>query len=608
MNPENKKEIAGGCCGVGGSSSCCKPEPLAKKKTPNSNDCCGNSKEESAAAAAAASCCAGGGGEGSRSSGCCQTTPQQKSDEKPLASSAASESCTTSKQKEEEGACCRHSHPKEEQDQGQKLKNHQPLCVAVVQENGTDMSLFDASGMVKKFSLSIRSASRLSQDDQSSEAKKKKNNQSERSDDQTNNNALDIRDLCFSSHGKHSDDSLLTPCLDADGNHKSAEQDVDCFCGVSTPHLHAHVKDPKVCGGENHHDHHDDKSDNNQEDIARLTTLTLHAHQEEGEATDERIFHIPVSDHMPKVCNSKELSKHLNSKSSSNSSCCQSGTCTSEKSISNAPVVRSTLRQEHRRLHKVQHDDHVDYLVHNPLTGDLHLEHADCDTCGASDIHGKFTLVGTRHLDRSQLHFFHPSTQKFRLRNLFEPESSGRVAAIKPICCANGSCSAYGCCTTVMSSDETTVATHHDHSHSELEDPMLPSNSTIVRSKFYCAGICCSSEVPLIHSSLEDLDGVVKILINFPLRHVMVDYDAAMISATILESILNQNGFGASLLQDGGAVAASSAVKPTVGKSRFYVDRICCASEIPAINAIVTPLAGVTKVSINVTTKMVSIT
>jgi hypothetical protein len=50
---------------------------------------------------------------------------------------------------------------------------------------------------------------------------------------------------------------------------------------------------------------------------------------------------------------------------------------------------------------------------------------------------------------------------------------------------------------------------------------------------------------------------------------------------------------------------AVEATKTTSGRSSFYVAKICCASEIPAINSIVNPMDGTRKVSINVTTKMV---
>jgi len=52
-----------------------------------------------------------------------------------------------------------------------------------------------------------------------------------------------------------------------------------------------------------------------------------------------------------------------------------------------------------------------------------------------------------------------------------------------------------------------------------------------------------------------------------------------------------------------------SFTEQTMGKeterSTFHVDKICCASEIPAINSIVEPLKGVNHVAINVTAKLV---
>ena len=55
-----------------------------------------------------------------------------------------------------------------------------------------------------------------------------------------------------------------------------------------------------------------------------------------------------------------------------------------------------------------------------------------------------------------------------------------------------------------------------------------------------------------------------------------------------------------------GMVAVGTNNQATNGRrSSFYVARICCASEIPAIHSIVYPMNGTRKVSINVTTKMV---
>jgi hypothetical protein len=78
------------------------------------------------------------------------------------------------------------------------------LCLAVVRENGTDIVLLDATGIPKTFRY-------------------EKN----------------ISDLCFKPHGSI-DGSFLTPCLDEEGKHGVPEE--SCFCGVETPHMHAHLR------------------------------------------------------------------------------------------------------------------------------------------------------------------------------------------------------------------------------------------------------------------------------------------------------------------------------------------------------------------------------
>jgi copper chaperone CopZ len=105
----------------------------------------------------------------------------------------------------------------------------------------------------------------------------------------------------------------------------------------------------------------------------------------------------------------------------------------------------------------------------------------------------------------------------------------------------------------------------------------------------------------LIHSILEPIDGVEKVMINVPIKLVTLDHDPSKVTADTIVEILNKNQFGAVLKRDGGGDAGVT----TQGRSHLYVQKICCASEIPAINAIIVPLQGVTNVSINTTTKMV---
>jgi len=251
-------------------------------------------------------------------------------------------------------------------------------------------------------------------------------------------------------------------------------------------------------------------------------------------------------------------------------------------------------------MHKVQHDDHVDYLVHDPKTGSLYLQHP-CNDCGQDDVHGAFRPVGARRLRRSnrrdiQLHFFevarHPFSILEFLHSAFEPMSD-RVAAA-----TMDSSAAKAFRSKPISSS----------SSSPTKDTKL-TQSIVVTTTLNCSGICCAAECPQINRILTPLPGVDRILINVPLKQVIVKHDPRTISAADLEKALNQERMGASIQRDG-AVVAGVPPPPEInemplGRSQFHVRNICCASEIPAINSIVEPIKGVTAVSINTTTKTV---
>ena len=267
-----------------------------------------------------------------------------------------------------------------------------------------------------------------------------------------------------------------------------------------------------------------------------------------------------------------------------------------------------------------------------------------------------------------RLHFFEVSRRGFSLLNLFEPES-GRVSAFRkevsccasgtckkhvmeetPACCLSGTCKAGtkvspdmdmrpsccsegGCTRKIESSKGTCCGTTDKKSKVSpccskktkmdppcgignlgSDDPTYPSlemtiesettwdkTQKTVQSSFHCSQICCASEIPLINSALDPIEGIKKVTINVPLKTVIVGHETGL-SARDIETILNQNQFGASIKKDGGASIATQ----TKGRSSFFVGNICCSSEIPALNDIIKPMESVSKVSINVTTKMVS--
>jgi copper chaperone CopZ len=103
-------------------------------------------------------------------------------------------------------------------------------------------------------------------------------------------------------------------------------------------------------------------------------------------------------------------------------------------------------------------------------------------------------------------------------------------------------------------------------------------------------------------------------MVNVPLRQVYVDHDQNIINASSILKILNDDSFDATVICDGGS--GSNAVgqrvyeqkkqdQLTVGRSKFHVTGICCASEIPIVKSIIEPLKGVTDVKVITTTKEV---
>jgi copper chaperone CopZ len=360
----------------------------------------------------------------------------------------------------------------------------------VVQENGTDVVVFDASGKPRTFH--------------------------------------GTQSLCFQTHGNNTAGYLLTPCFDENGNHGDPEE--DCFCGIDTPHLHAHAYDPHGC--------HDDANYAGDK-MSLLASHILHPVTEENKS----LIQIGVSEFMPNECNAR---------------------------------VWQDKKGYHpgRRVHEVQHDDHVDYLVYNQTTGQLHLEHP-CDDCGQNDIHGAFRNIGERRLKfaagNHAMHFFQVSSKPFTLLDYIH--------------------SAFD-----IHSDRVAAATL-DHGTIERFPSSRPVHE-IVSSTLSCGGICCASESPIIEKRLSVIPGVEKVMINVPLKQVIVKHNLHLVTAKELERALNEENMKATIMRDGGASKPSS-------RSQFFVRHICCASEIPAIRKIVEPIPGVTAVAINTTTKAV---
>jgi hypothetical protein len=157
-------------------------------------------------------------------------------------------------------------------------------CLAIVPEDGKTIAILDASGSVRSFAYKGgRSSSK--------------------------GGGGNVRNLCFSSHGTDTaTDDLLTPCFDHEGNHGMPDE--GCFCGVDIPHLHAHLYDPKLCNNNNNEKgpkkSNMASSESNLITLASLTLLPVNDKTGGGDSED-RFLQIPVSEHMPSECKSKDL-------------------------------------------------------------------------------------------------------------------------------------------------------------------------------------------------------------------------------------------------------------------------------------------------------------
>ena len=252
----------------------------------------------------------------------------------------------------------------------------------------------------------------------------------------------------------------------------------------------------------------------------------------------------------------------------------------------------------------LQHEDHMDYLVRDNNTGDLHLEHP-CDSCGNNDVHGKFKFVSERTwLDpnlpkrdddegQTNLSFFEVPEKSFHIFDILSPlflTDIDRVTAIrnvpccilaankKPCSCSlncfrsskvnSTGCSSDKCCVKGCGSPETPAKL------------LATSESEITsQSQFYVKNICCASEVAPIRKIVEPLNGVHTVRVNPTLKLVYVSHDSEVITAVKIKAALDEQGFGAETKKDGGLRPShqTNDIAET-GRSKFFVSQICCSS------------------------------
>jgi len=123
----------------------------------------------------------------------------------------------------------------------------------------------------------------------------------------------------------------------------------------------------------------------------------------------------------------------------------------------------------------------------------------------------------------------------------------------------------------------------------------------ILRTRIHVDNLDCPSQVLVIQSVLQPLPGVERVMVKVNEKLVLIDHDGGAEADHMVETLKTMGYFA--VLQDEQLEMGEEALE--LVRSQFYVQGICCASEIPSIQKIVKPLPGVHKIQINITTKMV---
>jgi len=109
-----------------------------------------------------------------------------------------------------------------------------------------------------------------------------------------------------------------------------------------------------------------------------------------------------------------------------------------------------------------------------------------------------------------------------------------------------------------------------------------------------------ASQTDVIQTVLLSLPGIKRISLVLEESTISIDHDNSANRDQMADTLKNL-GYSA-ILKENNANQANQSVR-----SQLYVQGICCASECPSINKIVKPIVGVSKVQINIATKMVHV-
>jgi copper chaperone CopZ len=184
-----------------------------------------------------------------------------------------------------------------------------------------------------------------------------------------------------------------------------------------------------------------------------------------------------------------------------------------------------------------------------------------------------------------------------------------------------------GTCTQCQEPDDKVELQDDEKLETYDEDDInnLDADIVILKTKFHLRqSLHNPSHMLVIQSLVKQIPGVSKVMIQSQDSSVVVDHDASLSTESVLRTLesvghsaviqspqVNPTAGGYTDQAMGSSVSPGSMEsgegQPMWVRSQFYVRGICCASEVPVIKKIVKPLVGVSKLQINITTKMVHV-
>ena len=175
-----------------------------------------------------------------------------------------------------------------------------------------------------------------------------------------------------------------------------------------------------------------------------------------------------------------------------------------------ADAARARARLVERRCETVAHGDHVDFLV-----GERLVHFADAEHCGDGCAE-----KGETHVED------HGTVRVLKRRR--GGGRGGRGGDYKPFVAADAS-----------AADSDRGESLEDVVTARLALEARGGNEESTRTRLSVLGICCPSEVPLIHKVLDKIEGVRDVKVIVPTKTVLVEHAAMTVSAETIVDALN---------------------------------------------------------------------